>query len=223
MIVELPTSKEVMGTDKVTTNDQIVERNDSNEKVIREMKKLESWFNPQATKTIEDYDRGREVSLEQVNMALFSAVFVKEPSTFEEAINCEKKEEQDAWKEAIDKELSEMTKRGVWQVIDDKDIPSDRRCIKNKWIFKVKRNGVFRARLVACGYSQVPGVDFTESFAPVINDVSFRLMLIAKLVWNMTSTVVDIEMAFLHGDLDEEIYMDIPMGLVTEPNKKLLL
>jgi len=87
----------------------------------------------------------------------------------------------------------------------------------------VKRNGVFRARLVACGYSQVPGVDFTESFAPVLNDVSFRLMLIAKLVSDMTSTVVDIETAFLHGDLDEEIYMDVPMGLSTDPNKKLLL
>jgi hypothetical protein len=68
-----------------------------------------------------------------------------------------------------------MTKRGVWEVIDEKDVPNDQRCIKNKWIFKVKRNGVFRARLVACGYSQVPGVDFTESFAPVLNDVSFRL------------------------------------------------
>jgi hypothetical protein len=87
----------------------------------------------------------------------------------------------------------------------------------------VKRNGVFRARLVACGYSQVPGIDFTESFAPVLNDVSFRLMLIAKLVWDMTSTVVDIETPFLHGNLDEEIYMDVPMGLSTEPNKKLLL
>jgi hypothetical protein len=39
--------------------------------------------------------------------------------------------------------------------------------------FKIKGNGVFRARLVACGYSQVPGVDFNESYAPVINDVSF--------------------------------------------------
>jgi hypothetical protein len=69
----------------------------------------------------------------------------------------------------------------------------------------VKRNGVFRARLVACGCSQVPGVDFTESFAPVLYDVSFRLMLISKLVWDMTSTVVDIETAFLHGNLDKEI------------------
>jgi hypothetical protein len=158
-------------------------------------------------------------------LALFTTAFVKEPSSFEEAINCEKKEDQDAWKIAIDKELSEMTKRGVWEVIDEKDEPNDRRCIKNKLIFKMKRkrNGVFRERLVACGYSQVPGVEFTESLAPVLNYVSFRLMLIAKLVWDMTSTVVDIETAFLHGDLDEEIYMDVPMGLSTDPNKKLLL
>jgi hypothetical protein len=64
---------------------------------------------------------------------------------------------------------------------------------------------------VACGYSQVPGIDFSESFAPVLNDVSFRIMLIAKLVWDMTSTVLDIETAFLHGD--EEIYMEVPKGL----------
>jgi Reverse transcriptase (RNA-dependent DNA polymerase) len=87
----------------------------------------------------------------------------------------------------------------------------------------VKRNGIFRARLVACGYSQVSRVDFTESFAPVLNDVSFRIMLTAKIVWDTTSTVVDIETAFLHGDLDEEIYMDILLVLTTGPNKKLLL
>jgi hypothetical protein len=116
-----------------------------------------------------------------------------------------------------------MTKRGVWEVIDEKDVPNDQRCTKNKWIFKVKRNGVFRARLVACSYSQVPGVNFTESFAPVLNDVTFRLMLISKLIWDMTSTVVDIETVFLHGNLNKEIYMDVPMGLSTGPNKKLHL
>jgi hypothetical protein len=67
----------------------------------------------------------------------------------------------------------------------------------------VKRNGIFQARLVACGYSQVPGIDCSESFLPVMNDVSFRFMLITKLVGDMTCSVVDIETAFLHGDLDE--------------------
>jgi hypothetical protein len=85
----------------------------------------------------------------------------------------------------IDKELKEIEKRGVWEIIYEKNIPINRRCIKNKWIFKVKRNGIFRARLVACGYSQVPGIDFSESFAPVLNDISFRIMIIAKPVWNI--------------------------------------
>jgi hypothetical protein len=76
---------------------------------------------------------------------------------------------------------------------------------------------------VACSYSQVPGIVFSESFAPVLNDVSFRIMLIAKLVWNMTCSVVDIEKAFLHGDLNEEIYKEVPKGLAINENKKLIL
>jgi hypothetical protein len=76
---------------------------------------------------------------------------------------------------------------------------------------------------VTCDYSEVPGIDFSEIFAPVLNDVSFRIMLIAKLAWNMTCTVVDIKTEFLHGDLDEEIYMEVPKGLEIENNKKLIL
>jgi hypothetical protein len=116
-----------------------------------------------------------------------------------------------------------MEKRGVWEIIDEKDIPIDHRCIKNKWIFTVKRNGIFRARLVAYGDIQVPGIDFSESFAQFLNDVSFRIMLIAKFVWNMTCSVVDIETVFFHGDLDEEIYMEVPKVLEIKNNKKLIL
>jgi hypothetical protein len=50
-----------------------------------------------------------------------------------------------------------------------------RRCVKCKWVLKIKRNGVYRARLVACGYSQVPGIDFNEvPYSPVINNVTYR-------------------------------------------------
>jgi hypothetical protein len=78
-------------------------------------------------------------------------------------------------------------------------------CIENKWVFKIKRNGIFHARLVACGYSQVPGVDFQESFAPVINDVTFRILLIMMLTWNLKGKIVDIKTAFLHGNHKETI------------------
>jgi Reverse transcriptase (RNA-dependent DNA polymerase) len=77
-------------------------------------------------------------------------------------------------------------------------------CEKQR-IFKVKRNGIFRARLVACGYGQVPIIDFHESFAPVMNDVTLRILLIIMLVWNLIGKGVDIETAFLHGELKEKI------------------
>jgi hypothetical protein len=53
-----------------------------------------------------------------------------------------------------------MAKRGVWRDIDEKIIPINCQSIKNKLIFIVKRNGILHVRLVVCGYSQVPGIDF---------------------------------------------------------------
>jgi Reverse transcriptase (RNA-dependent DNA polymerase) len=111
----------------------------------------------------------------------------------------------------------------VWEVIKNEDIPKYRRTIKCKWIFKVKQNGVFQARLVACGYSQIPEIDFNESFAPVINNISFQIMLIAKLVWNLEACIIDVETAFLHGKLKEEININVPQDMKPEPNSCLLL
>jgi hypothetical protein len=89
-------------------------------------------------------------------------------------------------------------------------MPVNRRCVKHKWVFDIKRNGTFRARLVACGYTQVPGIDFTEAYSPVINDVCFRIMIIFQMVWNLKAKIIDVETAFLHGDFEEEIFMDCP-------------
>jgi Reverse transcriptase (RNA-dependent DNA polymerase) len=89
--------------------------------------------------------------------------------------------------------------------------------------FKIKRNGVFRARLVACGYSQVPRVDFNESIAPIIYDLSFCAMLIVKLMEGLHATIIDVETPFLYGDLQEEIYMNIPDGLESNGNECLRL
>jgi Reverse transcriptase (RNA-dependent DNA polymerase) len=77
------------------------------------------------------------------------------------------------------------------------------------------------ARFVACGYSQVPGVDFNESFAPVINDIRFCVMLIIKLIWGLHATIIDVKTAFLHGDPQEEMYMNIPDGLESNGNECL--
>jgi hypothetical protein len=81
----------------------------------------------------------------------------------------------------------------------------NRRIIKRKRIFKIKQNGIFRARLVACGYSRIPGIDCNKSSVPEINDVGIRIMLIAKLIWNLEATIVNLEISFLHGELQDEI------------------
>ena len=66
---------------------------------------------------------------------------------------------------------------------------------------------------MACGYSQIPGVDFSENYSPVVHDVTFRLLLVLKIVYGFSAKIADIETAFLWGDLEEEIFMDCPKGL----------
>jgi hypothetical protein len=118
--IELPTSIEKR---KLITNakkDAEYEGNDSDKKVFRAMRKLESRFNPQATKEVEDYNHGRKMTLDQVNLALFSTEIVKEPTSYEASIKSEQKEDRIKWKNRFNKDLKEMEKRGVWEIIDKK-------------------------------------------------------------------------------------------------------
>ena len=89
-----------------------------------------------------------------------------------------------------------MIERGVWRKTDRKRIPSNRRLIGNKWVFKIKRDGTYRERFVALGYSQIPGVDYTDNFAPVAHDVSFRIALARMMVEKLDSLMMDVETAF---------------------------
>jgi len=82
---------------------------------------------------------------------------------------------------------------------------------------------MFCAHLVACGYSQIPGVDFTKNYTPVMNNITWRILLVAMIVWGVDAIIVDVEMAFLHGELEEEIYMDLPEGMEGDENECPLL
>ena len=148
---------------------------------------------------------------------------VKEPATFREAWDHPEEQQREKWRAAIRKELKDMTNRGVFRKVKRNKMPNGKRCVKHKWVFKVKRNGIFRARLVACGYSQIPGVDFGDHFAPVVNDVSYRTMIAIMMMCGLKAKIVDIETAFLHGDLDEEIYMEAPEGIGAKEDEVVLL
>lgn len=98
--------------------------------------------------------------------------------------------------------------RKVWRVIKRASIQRGRCLVKSKWVFDMKRSGLFQARLVACGCSQIPGAGFPESCKPVINDVSWRTLTIAMLVWKLDAKIIDVLTAFLHGDLEEDVHME---------------
>ena len=101
-------------------------------------------------------------------------------------------------------------------------MPPNKRCVKCKWVFKKKSNGIYRARNVACGYSQIPNIDFTDSFSPVINDMSWKILIIICIIYELDIRLLDVETAFQHGELDVEIFMEPPEGIedVMELNRK---
>ena len=68
--------------------------------------------------------------------------------------------------------------------------------------------------MVAKGFNQIPGLDFTDNFSPVVNDVTFRVVLTQMIIEKWDAKIVDIDNAFLNGELGHEIYMAIPEGYV---------
>lgn len=118
------------------------------------------------------------------------------------------------WRDAIMEEMRALEKNRTWDVVQK---PKEKEPVGCKWVFtiKYKANGSierYKARLVAKGYTQTYGVDYQETFAPVakINTVRVLLSLAANLDWPLQQ--LDVKNAFLNGDLEEEVYMELPPG-----------
>ncbi|KAF7779148.1 hypothetical protein Agabi119p4_3493 [Agaricus bisporus var. burnettii] len=127
-----------------------------------------------------------------------------------------KSPDSDCWTEACNTEIFNLEANGTWELME---LPPGKKVVNSGWVFKVKRladGSIERywARLVAKGYSQRPGFDFTEVFAPTFRPASLRLIvaLAAREGYKMRS--IDISSAFTYGELEEEIYMRQPKGLL---------
>ena len=119
------------------------------------------------------------------------------------------------WKAAVDEEIQALEKNRTWEITD---LPRGKKPVGCKWIFKVKYKAdgnvdKYKARLVAKGFTQSYGIDYEETFAPVakLNTVRVLLSLAANLDWPLHQ--LDVKNAFLNGNLEEEVYMDIPTGM----------
>ena len=85
---------------------------------------------------------------------------------------------------------------GVWRHVKRKDCPNDHRLVGCRWVFEMKRYGVDHARLVANVFSQIPDMDFTDNYSPVVNDVTFRVVVARMVIENLNGKVVDIDYDF---------------------------
>ncbi|KAK3027225.1 hypothetical protein RJ639_041643 [Escallonia herrerae] len=133
---------------------------------------------------------------------------VDEPKYFSQAVK------HAHWKDAMAKEISALEANNTWTLMP---LLSGKRAINSKWVYKVKfhPDGTverYKARLVAKGYTQIEGLDFHETFAPVAKLVTVRCLLAIASIKKWELHQLDVNNAFLHGDLEEEVYMKIPQG-----------
>ncbi|GBN01402.1 Retrovirus-related Pol polyprotein from transposon TNT 1-94 [Araneus ventricosus] len=109
----------------------------------------------------------------------------------------------------MNEEMESLNKNEVWKLVE---LPKDEKPMTCKWVLRIKRNNVYKARLVARGFEQKPDIDYCETYAPVISMSSLRLVLAIIIQKNLEIYALDVKTAFLNGDLQETIYMEQPMG-----------
>ncbi|KAL0439514.1 UNVERIFIED_CONTAM: Retrovirus-related Pol polyprotein from transposon RE1 [Sesamum latifolium] len=113
-------------------------------------------------------------------------------------------------------ELDALEKNNTWEVVT---LSPGQKAIGNKWVYKLKLKADgsidrHKTRLVAKGYNQVEGVDYVDRFSPVAKAVTVRVFLALASSYSWLVHQVDINNAFLHGFLDEDIYMQAPAGYI---------
>jgi hypothetical protein len=186
-------------------------------RVARELAKLNTYYNPTMAASANDDAPEANAEAEAEVQAIFNVQLSSdpgEPKTFHEAITSS---DRVKWIAAIKGELENFIKRKVWTPTKLTKLREGQKPIKVKWVFKKKQeqDGSTRCkgRIVVKGYVQIPGVDFTNTHSPVAQDSSIKVTLaIAMMFQDWTVEMIDIEAAFLEAELDEDIYIEWPLG-----------
>jgi histone deacetylase 1/2 len=142
--------------------------------------------------------------------------FAAEPTSHVDALV------EPVWKAAMDDEYRALSLNHTWRLVDP---PPGRHIVGCKWVFKLKQKpdgsiDRYKARLVAKGFTQRHGIDYTDTFfSPVVKRTTVILSIAVSRGWVLQK--VDVQNAFLHGDIQEEVYMCHPPGYVDQnfPNR----
>ncbi|KAK1410847.1 hypothetical protein QVD17_37388 [Tagetes erecta] len=133
-----------------------------------------------------------------------------EPESYSEAVKLKDSLE---WDHAMKDEMNSLMKNNTWELIK---LPPGKRVLQNKWTYRIKEDHKgckrYKALLVAKGFQQKKGVDYNEIFSPVVKITTIRLILSIVVAEGLHIEQLDAKIAFLHGNLDDEIYMTQPEG-----------
>lgn len=204
-------------TNKINVSREVIFKNEivDNEVSINENERDEIQHSISEITNGTDLDKKEELvstynlrNREQINKPSRYActAFITEPINYNDAITCE---QSDKWKQAMSEELDSLHKNNTWTLVSK---PVGVNVINNSWVFKIKHNDRFKARLVVNGSRQQYGIDYTETFSPVVRYESIRTILAVAAAENYELRQFDIKTAFLYGNLEEDIYMSQPIG-----------
>ncbi len=147
---------------------------------------------------------------------MLRVIYEVEPTCFEQTVGNPK------WDNAMDEEMATLDANDTWEFVA---LPKDKKTIGCKWVYKVKHNADgsmsrYKARLVAKGYAQTYGIDYKETYSLVTKMTTVRAIITMATIKGWSIHQMDVKNVFLHGDLQEEMYMEQPPGYVdqTHPN-----
>ena len=134
---------------------------------------------------------------------------LKEPQFYHQAVG------DPNWEAAMVVELNALEQNHTWSIVS---LPPNKKAIGCKWVFRIKYKvdgsiERYKARLVAKGYTQQQGLDYTKTFSLVAKMVTVKLFLALIVVHGWVLQQLDVNNAFLNGDLNDEVYMSLPPGL----------
>jgi hypothetical protein len=139
-----------------------------------------------------------------------------EPTCFEHVVR------NPIWDNAMDEELATLDANDTWELVI---LLKNKKVIGCKWVYKVKHNlngsvSKYKARLVAKGYAQNYGIDYEETYSPIVKMTTIRAIIVMAITKGWSLHQMDIKNVFFHGYLQEEVYMEQPLGYVdqTHPN-----
>jgi Reverse transcriptase (RNA-dependent DNA polymerase)/gag-polypeptide of LTR copia-type len=191
---------------------------------LRELRNLQTFYNPDPLQYLPDNEQLQHAAVlttyNPIETALQATIYDgnPDPKTFQEA---QVSSDWPNWWGAMCTELQNMHDKQVWTITRRSSIPTSRKIIGNRWVYVLKDDGRFRARTVAKGFTQIPGKDFQENHSPVVNDTTFHTILVLKILLQLEAGQFDIETAFLYGDLEEKLWMDLPEGYIKFIQEKI--